>query len=368
MTVTSTDTAATRTVKSNASGEYRVADLIPGTYTVTFVADGFETYVGNAVTVTVGGLANVSPKLKVGSASDKVEVSGENPLMNTESNEFSTTLDQASIDNLPINGRRWSDFALLTPGVVSNSDGFGLLSFRGISFLLNNNTVDGADDNQAYFSEARGRTRASYVITQVAIQEFQVNTSNYSAQYGRAAGGVINTVTKSGSNAVHGEPVFLRSRQRPGRRDEPLHAAECANRHGQLQQCSVQADRLAQAVGIRHWRTDCAEDKLFWFYAYDQSRRNFPAVARSTDPNDLFAPSNATLPAGETCSPTAFTATTLSYSVEGDYNACAISALYGLNSFQAGSAYYQQGLGIINSFLGPVPRRADQVINLPKLD
>src|ERR1700678_3436969 len=109
--------------------------------------------------------------------------------MHTDSPEISTVIDQTTIDNLPINGRRWSSFALLTPGVVSNSDGFGLLSFRGISYLLNNNTIDGADDNQAYFSEARGRTRASYSIPPSGIQEFQVNPSNYSAQYGRAAGG-----------------------------------------------------------------------------------------------------------------------------------------------------------------------------------
>jgi len=94
------------------------------------------------------------------------------------------------------------------PGVVSDSNGFGLLSFRGISVLLNNSTVDGADNNQAYFSEERGRTRASYSVSQAAVQEFQVNASNYSAEYGRAAGGVINTVTRSGSNQYHGELFF----------------------------------------------------------------------------------------------------------------------------------------------------------------
>ena len=104
--------------------------------------------------------ATVSPSLKLGSVADRVEVTDQAPLMHTEDDAISTTIDQNAIDNLPINGRRWSNFALLTPGVVSNSDGFGLLSFRGISVLLNNSTVDGADNNQAYFSEERGRTRA----------------------------------------------------------------------------------------------------------------------------------------------------------------------------------------------------------------
>src|ERR1700738_3561136 len=85
---------------------------------------------------------------------------------------------------------------------------FGLVSFRGISNLLNNNTVDGGDNNQAFFSEERGRTRISYVIGLDSIREFQVNASNYSAEYGRAAGGVVNAVTKSGTNQFHGSAFY----------------------------------------------------------------------------------------------------------------------------------------------------------------
>ena len=185
----------------------------PAVYSASFTADGFETYQENSITVTVGGLSTVSPSLKVGSVTDRVEVTDTAPLMHTQDDAISTTIDQTAIDNLPINGRRWSDFACLTPGVVSNADGYGLLSFRGISYLLNNNTVDGADDNQAYFSEARGRTRACLLpSSQVAVQEFQVNTSNYSAQYGRSAGGVINTVTKSGTNESSWRAFLLRPR------------------------------------------------------------------------------------------------------------------------------------------------------------
>ena len=97
-------------------------------------------------------------------------------------------------------------------------------------------------------------------------------------------------------------------------------------------------------------------DKLFWFYAYDQSQRNFPGTARPSDPNDLFAPANAALPAGETCSTDSLHhASALSLSTEGDYNSWLIAALYGV-SFQAGSAYYTQGLGIVQSLIGSVPR------------
>jgi len=367
VTVTAIDTGLTRTVKSNASGEYSVPDLEPGNYSATFTDDGFQTAQENSITVTVGSLSTVSPKLKVGSVADKVEVTAGNAVMDTETSEISTTLDQSAIDNLPINGRRWSDFALLTPGVVSNADGYGLLSFRGISYLLNNTTVDGADDNQAYFSEARGRTRASYSITQAAVQEFQVNTSNYSAQYGRSAGGVINTVTKSGTNTLHGELFFYDRDNDLGGAVNPYTLLSVPNGSGGYNSVPYKPTdwRKQWGFGIGG---PLLRDKLFWFYSYDQSRRNFPGTARPTDPSDIFAPSNAVLPAGETCSLSAFTATSLTLSTEGDYNACAISALFGLNSFQAGSAYYTQGLGIVNSFIGTVPRTGDQVINMPKLD
>src|SRR4030081_3213584 len=112
------------------------------------------------------------------------------------------------LQGLPVNNYRWSAYALLTPGVVVDASGFGLLSFRGQSTLLNNVTIDGADDNQAYFSEERGRTRAGYSTAKASIQEFQVNTSNYSTEFGRAAGGVVNSVTKSGGNQFPGALYF----------------------------------------------------------------------------------------------------------------------------------------------------------------
>jgi hypothetical protein len=413
VTIASADTGIVRTAKANASGEFRLSDLAPGAYTVTVVADGFETYQANAVTVTVGNVATLSPHLKTGSVSDKVEVAGDTLSdLHTNDPAISTTIDQNAIDNLPINGRRWSDFALLTPGVVSNSDGFGLLSFRGISYLLNNNTVDGADDNQAYFSEARGRTRSSYTVTQGAVQEFQVNTSNYSAEYGRAAGGVINTVTKSGSNRLRGELFFYD-------RDNGLGGA--TNPYTQLYNFDENTGLNIQTVKPKDKRLQFGfgiggaiiKDKLFWFYAYDQSRRNFPGISRTTDPYDLFA--LATPQTGkESCSRQAdaygtfdFGAPTFGYtspngtviagasvtanlstpasstaaaypigqSYQGNYGACALAAAIAPNTatnaalpYQQAAAYYNQGLGVLATFFGSVPRYQNQSINFPKLD
>jgi hypothetical protein len=358
VTVRSADTGLTRTVKSNASGEYQVPELEPGIYSATFVADGFDTYRENQITVTVGSIATVSPSLKVGAVTNTAEVTDETPLMHTQDDAISTTIDQNAIDNLPINGRRWSNFALLTPGVVSNGDGFGLLSFRGISALLNNSTVDGADNNQAYFSEERGRTRASYSVSQAAVQEFQVNASNYSAEYGRAAGGVINTVTRSGGNQFHGELFFYD-------RDNNLGAE---NPYTTLTtQVAGTTNFVTYPYKPKDWRKQWGfgaggpllRNKLFWFYSYDQSQRNFPGTARASDPSDTFSPADQTLPAGLTCS-----SNSLSY---GDQGACGIQSAFGV-SYQAAASYYEQGLGVISSFLGTVPRHSDQVLNFPKLD
>jgi len=203
-----TNAEVTRTADS--SGDYRVPGLQPGTYTVTISGgSGLAAYKAEQVIVTVGSITDITPHLKVGGTATTVDVSAEAPQINTSTPDFAPMIDQTQIDNLPINGGRWSNFSLLTPGVVSDANAFGLLSFRGISTLLNNNTVDGADNNQAFFSEERGRTRAGYSTPKVAIEQFQVNTSNYSSEYGRSAGGVVNAVLKSGTNAIHGEDISM---------------------------------------------------------------------------------------------------------------------------------------------------------------
>jgi len=206
--VKSNGTNAEEIAMTDDTGYFRVGKLQPATYTVTVDVPGFAPFKAERVVVQVGSITDISARLNVASAGATVLVSSDLPQVNTTSAEFAPVVDQLQINNLPINGGRWSNFALLTPGVVNDANGFGLLSFRGISTLLNNNTVDGADNNQAFFSEERGRTRAGYSSAKAAVQEFQVNTSNYSAEYGRSAGGVVNTVSKSGSNQLHGEAYF----------------------------------------------------------------------------------------------------------------------------------------------------------------
>ena len=207
VTLRSQGTNKEETVVTGEDGRFRFTNLQPGTYSVSVSASGFADYKQSEITVEVGRLTDVNAALRVGAAAATVEIIADAQVVNTESKEFASNINQTAINELPINGRRWSNFALLTPGSAADGN-FGLISFRGISGLLNNNTVDGGDNNQAFFSEERGRTRISYSISQSSIREFQVNTSNYSAEYGRAAGGVVNAVTKSGTNEFHGDAFY----------------------------------------------------------------------------------------------------------------------------------------------------------------
>ena len=207
VTAKNTETNKEDTATADDQGRFRLPNLVPGTYAVTINGAGFSAFTQNKVVVEVGRVTELNAALSIGPVSGTVEVTSEAPVINTSQQDFSTNINQTSINELPINGRRASNFVLLTPGVVPDGN-FGLLSFRGISGLLNNNTVDGGDNNNAFYAEERGRTRISYVVSQASVREFQVNTSNYSAEYGRAAGGVINTVTQSGTNDYHGSAFY----------------------------------------------------------------------------------------------------------------------------------------------------------------
>ena len=203
--------------------------------------------------------------------------------VNLDSKEFTTNINQTAINELPINGRRWSNFVILTPGSVPDGS-FGLISFRGVSGLLNNNTVDGGDNNQAFFGEERGRTRISYSISQSAIREFQVNTSNYSAEYGRAAGGVTNAVTKSGTNDLHGDAFYFQRNNEWGARN-PL-AFQTVLVNGVSNRIGIKPEDVRHQFGGT-LGGPIAKDKLFFFFSYDQQKRNFPGLGVFTDPNYL---------------------------------------------------------------------------------
>lgn len=367
-------------VTTDAQGYYRVGQLTPATYSVTVTATGFAPFRAENVTVTVGSLTAVSPHLTIG-ATEQVEVTAAAPLINVTSADFAPTLNETAIENLPINGGRWSSFVMLTPGVVSDSNGFGLVSFRGMSTLLNNVTVDGADNNQAYFSEERGRTRAGYSTAKVAVQEFQVNTSNYSAEYGRSAGGVINTTTKSGTNNLHGE-AFWYDRDNALGSYNPFTTLTTFNATTQQSATKAYKPIDVRKMGGLGIGGPLIKDKLFWFVAYDRFHRNFPGTAVPNSASAFFATPqqiNGAWTNGYCGGSTASIgnnigacqlASYLAYQSTSSSNMAKITQ----NQYNAAQTQYSNAMfgtssqaGLL-SITGPTPRKGDQDIFFPKID
>lgn len=352
ITVTNIGTNQTVTATATGNGDYRVVNLQPGRYRVETTVSGFAKGTVDNVIVEVGQSTQVNISLLVEGATAEVEVTAEAPVVNTSDSASSSNINQTSINELPINGRRASNFVLLTPGAVPDGN-FGLISFRGISGLLNNSTVDGGDNNQAFFSEERGRTRINYAISQDAVREFQVNTSNYSAEFGRAAGGVVNTVTKSGTNEFHGSVFYYLRDNRWGSRNAFSFQTILTPSGTQTVGLKPKDERHQFGGSIGG---PIVKDKFFFFFSYDEQRRDFPGVATASSLT-FFNPITVTDPAGNNrvCPGTSpGTVTT----VPGEILFCR-----GITQAQVNS-----GMSFLQSLTGEVPRRGDQRLFLPKID
>jgi outer membrane receptor protein involved in Fe transport len=362
---------------SDGSGYFKAPQLPAAVYTVTVNATGFAPFREVNVIVQVGLTTDVSPRLQAAGTTSTVEVTGEAPIMNFESPDISTVLSTKSIQDLPLNGGRWSDMTLMTPAAVGDSNGFGLIAFRGISPILNNVEIDGADDNQAYYSEERGRTREGYSTSKYMIQEFQVNTGVYSAEFGRAAGGVINAVTKSGSNDIHGIAYFS-DRDNEWGAYNPF--TTNTTNIGSVAAPSFLTAPYKPIDWRKEWGFDAGgplkKDKLFWFYGYAQYRRNFPGTGKASSPSAFFQLPDASAPANSTCNLTGanagymsgltYATTSTIYSV--DEQACTLAARLKYSTYAAGASTYSTQLTNMLTDLGAVKRTGDELLNTPKLD
>jgi hypothetical protein len=164
--------------------------------------------------VDVGGTTELEFKLPVAGAKETVTVSGEPPLVETQPSGVSSLIDERAINELPLNGRRYTDLALLTPGVTQDPRGLtsgsnGDLAFGGIRGFQSSYLVDGGDNNNAFFAQARGRYRAPYQFSNEVVQEFRVSSNTYGVELGRSGGAVVNVVAKSGSNHLHGTDFYF---------------------------------------------------------------------------------------------------------------------------------------------------------------
>ncbi len=260
----------TRNIITTSGGLFAAPALVPASgYTVTVTKQGFAPYTATDITVQVGENLDLHIALKVGAVAEKVNVSAEVALLDDTKTEESSVISNMQIQDLPINGRRVDQFVQLTPGVTKDAD-FGLVTFRGMaggnSFL-----IDGVDTTNQYYNENAGRTRLAENVSADAVQEFQVLTSGYTAEFGRASGGTINTVTKSGTNQYHGTAFeFFRNRTlnaidryatiNAGGIIEPFNPPEVRNQFG-------------GTIG-----GPIIKDKLLFFFNEESQRRRFPMV------------------------------------------------------------------------------------------
>jgi hypothetical protein len=368
VTIHNMGTNAEIKLTSDASGFFKAALLEPGTYRVTFVAPGFSSYRAENVTVTVGQVSSVLPHLTVGASSSTVEVIETAPVLNLESPDFSATMNMTALQSIPINNRRWSSLAMTTPGVVSDSSGFGLVAVRGISPILNNVEIDGADDNQAYYSEERGRTREAYSTSAAAVREFAVNTGVYSAEYGRAAGGVITSVTNSGSNQLHGQAYFWDRESKWAAYSNYAKLTTYDSASNKYISASIKPEDLRKIYGFTAGGA-IIKDKLFWIYTYDQHSRIFPVVGVPYSPATFYTLPATTLATGETCNTTTgqLSLTGVTAATVDDAPACALAARQGI-SYAAAAAVWATQITALTGDIGPVARSGYQEINTPKLD
>jgi hypothetical protein len=371
VTVHNDGTNADLHLVADASGYFKAPLLEPGSYTVTITAPSFGTATENHVIVAVGQLTTLQPKLTAGGEQTTVSVSADAVALNFESPDASALVPRAAIDNVPVANRRWSALALTTPGVVADSSGFGLVSVRGMSTLLNNVEIDGADDNNAYYSEERGRTREAYSTSENAVNEFDVNTGVYSAQYGRAAGGVINSVTKSGTNQFHGE-LFFNDLDRGFGAYDPGSVSPSGTPLKPKDLRKIYGGTVGGPI---------LKDKLFFIYTYDQHTHINPAIAKAasygsaaTVGSFLEQPDAPTTAINTYCNlttgylnETAGGTGTLTHGTL-DNAVCTLAARLGLGSYAAGATFYNNGINSLLTDLGTVPRKGYQEINTPKID
>ncbi|ADV84838.1 TonB-dependent receptor [Terriglobus saanensis] len=346
VTIHNNGTNADLALTADDGGFFKAPQLPPGTYTVTISSAGFSELKSNQVMVQVNQVTELNPHLTAGASSSVIEVTAETPVLKFDTPAYGGQLSNAEIESIPINNRRWSSLSLLTPGVTNDASGFGLISFRAISATLNNVLIDGADDNQAYFGEERGRTRAGYSTAQTAIREFQVNTGVYSAEFGRAVGGVVNSVTKSGTNAIHGEAYFYHRGDELAAPNPYTNTVVYNTTTGTASQINFKPKDKRNQYGFGIGGP-IIKDKLFFFYAFDEFRRNFPGTGRAGNTTFYADPSAADL-------------ATLTTRLSNSTGATVTSA-------QA-LATYRSFIQSMNTALGPVARYGNQDINTPKLD
>ncbi len=278
ITVRNVNTGFTRLGITGETGGYRIPLLPPGEYEIRAEFPSFQTKVYQGVQLTVGQSANLDMTLEVQSSDTEVTVVSNAAIIEKQRTVQSATISQVEIENLPINGRNFLDFALLTPGVgdknVLTTESAVQAPTSGLSFggqdqRSNYVTVDGVDNVDPISNSVRS------TLSQEAIQEFQINRNTFSAEFGRARGGVINIVSKSGTNDFHGSAFFFF-------RDDAFDARNTFAREADPQ---FERYQYGGSVG-----GPLVEDRTFFFASYEGLDRNESLFVNFLDDPSIFTP------------------------------------------------------------------------------
>jgi len=266
-------------VITDSEGRFAFDLLPPGEYSARAEAAGMSPQIAPNLRVEVGGTSELEFRLAVAGTKESVTVSGEQPLVETQPSAVSSLIDERAINELPLNGRRYTDLALLTPGVTQDPRGLtsgsnGDLAFGGIRGYQSSYLVDGGDNNNAFFSQARGRYRAPYQFSNEVVQEFRVSSNTYGAELGRAGGAVVNVVTKSGSNQIHGTDFYYLRDSTFAARNPFMNFKP----HDQQQQFG-----MTLGGPIRR-------NRAFFFAGFDQHIFHIPAVVRFLNGSSVVTP------------------------------------------------------------------------------
>jgi hypothetical protein len=288
LTLTSTETGAVREVLTDERGEFRFLSLTPGAYDIRVDKQGFAPHTRKGLVLTVGEMATLNIRLSVGTVGETVDVNTEAVALETERTQQADLIGQSAVGNLPINRRDYLTFALLAPGVndskaMADSTSFRVkqtpdsgLSFYGSNGRGNSVTVDGGEVNTG-----GGAVRPT--VSQETVQEFQINRTNYTAEHGGSRGGVINIVTKSGSNAFRGSAFgFFRHQSLDA--GDPFAIVLQENRLRRVKP-DAQRQQMGAAFG-----GPLVKDKSFFFIGFEQLRRRESSAVPVLTSYSIFQP------------------------------------------------------------------------------
>lgn len=277
-----------RDTTTGPGGEFNFPLLAPGTYSLSVSAAGMAPFATEGIRVEVGDAVEMPVRLHLASASEEVNVSAPMEAVQTQPSAVSSVISQEDIDDLPLNGRRFADLALLTPGVTQDPRGLtsssnGDLAFGGMRGWQTSFLVDGADYNNSFFAQARGRYRAPYQFSNETVQEFRVSSNSYGVELGRAGGGVINVITRSGTNSYHGTAFYYLRDNRFAARHPFLNFKPNAKQH-----------QFGATIGGPILR-----NRAFFYAGFDQHIFDIPAAVRFRNGYSVVVPTLADFEASD---------------------------------------------------------------------